>query len=584
MSEKQTGRSVSRNAQDKKNNTNTVDYASAAGGGSAAVSDSTVVEPPRATSPWYPGKKLFRLGKRTSELAKTGIAKITNSAAWTYFSNMMSRNPEINEYIKNREPDFNLTGNFKVRKSIRIQEIEERKKITQFQVEIPLTITEIEMPGKTNEIESAEIDIDNENISQIMEKDADEKKRQNTDTPCWELLNAIIVVGADYSKCKTIENLIELIDANSTRIIFADRGKKNAYYSDLRRRNNDVVKKYLKDCETKMPVGLKTILGYNCENVVECFVYGKTVPQKSEVEQLNMGLDKKESKGDLYIKIRSPNGRHQFLAIDNKMSEMCTSSNYAVWVTSRGGLIKDDSWKELCSEALKESHKSMGANNSRDSLQKDLHDVDHVVWSNYIEGIAEHTEQMKRKLIELLFCHTAQERYPIYKFDGNQWTDYTKYRRDEINFDTSRFERNPLKQTGDVAKIFYTLAIAFKDRRPSMIVECFIRFKFTNFKSNQIVGDVLAQLNMLPQFPEQSCGSYGKTGGGSAKSSFEESSASSFKESSASSFKESSASSNKTKRSTTPKKSAVIHSTEGGSRKHKRKSLRRRKTCRSKKN
>jgi len=501
MSEKKTGRSVSRNNRDKQNNTNTVDYASAAGGGSVAVSDSIVVEQPRPASPWYPGKKLFRLGKRTSELAKTGIAKITNSAAWTYFSNMMSRNPEINEYIKNREPDFNLTGNFKVRKSIRIQEIEERKKITQFQVEIqeieerkkitqfqveiPLIITEIEIPGKTNEIESAEIDIDNENISQIMEKDADEKKRQNTDTPCWELLNAIVVVGADYSKCKNIEDFIKLIDDNSTRIIFADRKKKDAYYYDLRRRDIRVVKTYLNDCETKMPVGLKTILGDNCENVIECFVYGKEVPQKSEVKQLNVGLDKKESKGDVYIKIRLPNRKHYFLAIDNKMSEMCTSSNYAVWVTSRGGLIDDDSWKKICIQALKQSHESMVSDNSRDSLQKDLHDVDHVVWSNYIEGISEHNEQMKRKLIELLFCHAVQERYPIYKFDGNQWTDYTKYDRDNINFDASRFERNPLKQTGEVAKIFYTLTVAFKDRRPSMIVDCFIRFKFSNFKSNR---------------------------------------------------------------------------------------------------
>jgi hypothetical protein len=55
-----------------------------------------------------------------------------------------------------------------------------------------------------------------------------------------------------YSKCKTIENFIELIDANSTRIIFADREKKNAYYSDLRRRNNDVVIKYLYDCREKV--------------------------------------------------------------------------------------------------------------------------------------------------------------------------------------------------------------------------------------------------------------------------------------------------------------------------------------------
>jgi hypothetical protein len=75
---------------------------------------------------------------------------------------------------------------------------------------------------------------------------------------------------------------------------------------------------------------------------------------------------------------------------------------------------------------------------------------------------------------------------------------------------------------------------------------------------------------MLPQFPEQSCA---RGGGGSAKSSF--------KESSASSFKESSASLKDTNRPITPKKVAKS-STEGGSRK--RKSLRRRKTRRSKKN
>jgi hypothetical protein len=488
------------------------------GGGAPAASDGNM----HAFNMHASNMHAFNVGTKyrsenpvaTSHTTYLDLGHILFHGATKLFShspNMQSKNPEINEYIESHEPDFNGFFIAEPRKSKRLQEIEDRKK--QIPIQIPLVMTEIDIPGKTNEIDSEEIDVDHKNISQILEED--EKKRKNVETPCWELLNAIVVVGADYSKCETNDELIKLINDNSRQILFADETKREAYYSDLRNRKFGVVIQYLNDCREKMPVGLKTILGVNCKNVIECFVYGKTVPRGSDVEKLNEGLDKKEAKGDLYIKILSPNRRSQyFLAIDNKMSRDCTSSNYAVWVTARGGLIDDESWRKLCYEALQDTHRSLGVNNSRANLQTDLHDVDHVVWSNYIEGIAQHNEQMKQKLIELLFCHAAQKRYPIYKFDGNQWTDYTKYRRDEIDFDASTFVRNTLKQTGEVAKIFYILTIVFKDGREPMIVDCFIRFKLTDFKPDQIVGDVLAQLNMVPQFPEHYCAPGGGGGGG----------------------------------------------------------------------
>jgi hypothetical protein len=317
------------------------------------------------------------------------------------------------------------------------------------------------------------------------------------DHPCWEMLNAIVIVGAEWRRCNNIEDIIKLVSI-TPKIQFANQYHRDSYIKDLRNRGALESLHYLQICEEKMPLKLKMILNSGI-NVKECYVYGKTVPGNSEFHTLNAGLDKKMAKGDIAVKLID----NTWLAIDNKKSEDCTSSNYAVWESPKGGIVKSFENSENCIKALQQTHASM-EDNSRQALQEELYDSSHVVWSNYEAGIEENLVELKNKLIQLLFCHDAQKKYPIYKFDGTQWIDYSEYNEIYINFERSTLLRHR-KESGRVAKIFYILTVEFNDGRPSMPVECFLRFKFTNFKVGQIVGKVIAQLNMIPHFPGSQC-------------------------------------------------------------------------------
>ena len=221
------------------------------------------------------------------------------------------------------------------------------------------------------------------------------------------------------------------------------------------------------------------IKSYVHRQIIEkVIVAGKRTTNK-EIIALNKGLDIKDAKADVYLKIKEP---PYWVGFSIKQSEGCTKSNYSInslvnekesteLNIKKKSFLADNNIPKITSETTDEEKKQISKLGN--SL---LHNPDNWLWNVYRQCIYKYGATIARQIIHLLF--SSKVHYPMYEFDGTKVRDYTQYTNQSILDSDITFSEEPLyyltkkgKQR-KTAKLFYRLSFKNENYR--------VEFRFKN--------------------------------------------------------------------------------------------------------
>jgi hypothetical protein len=284
-------------------------------------------------------------------------------------------------------------------------------------------------------------------------EECEDKKRQSVEYNGMELLVAILLKYPQVN------------DVTSLWLLFENEGELS---SNILFNTSDDVKLYVKDVQTKKHLVSDFIINFrkNVEflpllSAVEKVYLSGKVNKHDEIDSINKGLDKKEAKADVYVKLVSG----EFIGFSVKQSKEATKSNYSV--QKMFGAESDKKLTDIRHQYLNEN----GIVHFDKSQRKKVNELfypkntSNSYWEEIKKLIKENNKSLSTKIVSYLNCTNVP--YCMYEFDGT-----TMYKLNKVvNLDSVVFEEHPpyyydSKGTlRNAAKLFYRLEVEDKKYR-----------------------------------------------------------------------------------------------------------------------
>ena len=172
-----------------------------------------------------------------------------------------------------------------------------------------------------------EIIIDNEEPSiiyqtqNILEPDdfqtSFKNKRASVEYNGMELVCGLVLLNRDIKNYDDLKNILKTLD--ETKIKFNNETDLCEYVKDIDKKK-DIIDDYIPNFNKC----IETISNLNLDNIELVYISGKK-NKHTEINELNVGLCKLETKSDIYIKQKN----NVFIGLSVKQSKNATKSNYS---------------------------------------------------------------------------------------------------------------------------------------------------------------------------------------------------------------------------------------------------------------
>ena len=184
----------------------------------------------------------------------------------------------------------------------------------------------------------------------------------------------------------------------------------------------------------------------------QVYLTGKSFADAPEIKALNAGLDRKQVKADVYLKL----AEGSFVGVSVKQTEAATKSNYSV----EKMFSKEDA--AACVKARRDMLASIGVTTYYDDSKRDevnalFYDRENPYWTLLRTHIETYKTYITKTLVDCLYG--AGVPYPLYEFDGTALVRLSAVDLAEVTFE----EHMPFYMCDDgltprkCAKMFYRL-------------------------------------------------------------------------------------------------------------------------------
>jgi hypothetical protein len=279
------------------------------------------------------------------------------------------------------------------------------------------------------------------------------KKRQSVEHNGMELLFAILLKYSEINDSSSLLLLLENESELSSNISFNTPEDVKSYVEDLQRKKQ-LVNKYI--VNFRKNAHLLPALSA----IEKVYLSGKK-NKHAEIDTINQGLDKKEAKADVYVKLLSG----EFIGFSVKQSKEATKSNYSV--QKMLGVDIDNKLSETKHKYLNEN----GIVDFQKSQRKQVNglfypkNTNNPYWYEVRKLITENNKTLSKKIVSYLYCTNVP--YCVYEFDGENMYKLNKVvKADSVVFEeyTSYYcdSKGKLRRA---AKLFYRLEVEGKKYR-----------------------------------------------------------------------------------------------------------------------
>ena len=335
--------------------------------------------------------------------------------------------------------------------------VEKQRKINEKQmkeiaknVEIQRKAHEKQMKEVAKNVETQRKIYEN-NIKQILMKRI--STRASVEYNGMELVLPILILNKDidnYDKLSEIMNNISMHPNNYPNIIFNDFNVDFKNYEKDIRNKKQLVNDYI--------TYFRNISSHERlqNNNIKCiYICGKK-NKHQKIDELNKGLDKKDTKADIYIEYIDG----IIAGISVKQSIDATKSNYSVQ-KMLGGNELDKTLTEVKKKYLNENGFVSFKKSERNKINKLFYpqNKENAYWIRIREEIKNNNQKIVEKLIQLLYSLNVN--YEMYEFDGQELKKLNK----DIDVSSAKLEEYPpyyLTKCGkerEAAKLFYRLSV-----------------------------------------------------------------------------------------------------------------------------
>jgi hypothetical protein len=279
------------------------------------------------------------------------------------------------------------------------------------------------------------------------------KKRQSVEHNGMELLFAVLLKFPEVNDLTSLWLLLENDTSVTSNILFNNTDDFKSYVEDLQRKKQ-LVNKYI--VNFRKNAHLLPALSA----IEKVYLSGKK-NKHAEIDTINQGLDKKEAKADVYVKLLSG----EFIGFSVKQSKEATKSNYSV--QKMLGVDIGNKLSETKHKYLNEN----GIVDFQESQRKQVNDLfypkntNNPYWYQVRKLITENNKTLSKKILSYLYCTNVP--YCVYEFDGENMYKLNKVvKADSVVFEeyTSYYcdSKGKLRRA---AKLFYTLEVEGKKYR-----------------------------------------------------------------------------------------------------------------------
>jgi hypothetical protein len=279
------------------------------------------------------------------------------------------------------------------------------------------------------------------------------KKRQSVEHNGMELLFAILLKFPEVNDLTSLWLLLENDTSVTSNILFNNTDDFKSYVEDLQRKKHlvdDFISNFRKNTDLSPPLSA----------IEKVYLSGK-VNKHAEIDTINQGLDKKEAKADVYVKLLSG----EFIGFSVNQSKEATKSNYSVQKmlgVDIGNKLSETKHKYLNENGIVDFQKSQ---------RKQVNDLfypkntNNPYWYEVRKLITENNKTLSKKIVSYLYCTNVP--YCVYEFDGENMYKLNKVvKADSVVFEeyTSYYcdSKGKLRRA---AKLFYRLEVEGKKYR-----------------------------------------------------------------------------------------------------------------------
>jgi hypothetical protein len=275
------------------------------------------------------------------------------------------------------------------------------------------------------------------------------KKRNSVEFNCTELVCAIILLNRNINNYDELIDYLSFIENDEIRLKFNNKKDFYEYVNDLQKDSKKII---IDDYIREFKNNIESINSLSLENIEIIYLSGKN-NKHEEINNLNSGLSKIQSKSDLYIKLKND----EFIGLSVKQNKNATKSNYSVQK-----ILGDESDKLLTKikkDFLNEKGFKKFNKFDREQINKLFYPMnkENVYMNKLREEIEKNKEIISKFLIDNLYCSDAS--YDIYEFDGISLNKLVKaFQLSEITFEEHLpYYYNSHGEIRNAAKLFYVL-------------------------------------------------------------------------------------------------------------------------------
>jgi hypothetical protein len=217
-------------------------------------------------------------------------------------------------------------------------------------------------------------------------------------------------------------------------------GTETGYVNDLKKRRPELVSAYIQNFKSELKKA-----GISPNDVQKVYLLGKQQDKYPELEKLQQGLDRKEKKSDILVKMK--NGSYAGFSV--KASSGATLTNYAIekllpsfqeeLKNTRLKMVKDAGLPDEFQKALRPKYNDLfrGGRNPYHNLLRKV--------------VIDNKEEVLEKWTKGLFSKTP---FPIYSFDGSKLRSNDSSSVKSSKFDLIAIE-NPNPNARGAAKSYF---------------------------------------------------------------------------------------------------------------------------------
>ena len=278
--------------------------------------------------------------------------------------------------------------------------------------------------------------------------------RKTADYNAFELVFALGLCGSIHTKEDIINYSFE--DA-SKKIEGCSEDIYKLYINDVKNRTSNIIESWLKNLNE----GISKII--NTDEIEKIYLEGKNI-KSTIIKELNKGIDKKQAKADVFVKLKSGT----FIGFSIKQDGKCTISNYSI-----EKFFRELSYNEINNELINARNKilkeacidnSKKHRTTRNALYKNSLDCPNDYWKVIYKYLKIKNSEIKSKLAGNIL--PTKLPYDLYEFEGIKFSKLNISVDDNITFE--KYEPYYFKMDGeliDTCKVFYKLIINDKKYR-----------------------------------------------------------------------------------------------------------------------